>query len=156
MKLDHRLGKRQSEPGTLMLGIISRGRAIEGLHYQRNFLGPHADAGVGDPNSQPDVVDLAGYGNPPARGGELDGIAEEVDKYLFELDRIPLQYRPSRRGSVDGYRDLGRFCRWAQHHEALGEQGARLGRDPFDLQLSRLDLRKIEDFLDRESRCRPL
>jgi len=77
MKLDYCLRKRQSQPGTLMLGVIGRGRAIKRLHYQRDFLGPHADAGVANPNSQRDVVDLFGYGNLTAGGGELDRIAEK-------------------------------------------------------------------------------
>ena len=96
MKLDHRLRKRQSEPGTLMFGIIGRGRAIKRLHYQRYFLGPHADTGVANPNSQRVVVDLTGYGDLPSCVGELDRIAEKVDKYLLELDWIALQFGSSR------------------------------------------------------------
>src|SRR5271166_456474 len=110
-----------------MLGIIGRGRAIKRLHHQRDFLGPHADAGVANPNSQRDVVGLTGYGNLPARGGELDRIAEKIDKHLLELDRITSQYGPSRWDAVDHDLDFGGSRRRAQHHEALSEQGARLG-----------------------------
>src|SRR6516225_3315101 len=149
MKLDHCLRKRQSEPGALMLGIIGRGSTIKRLHYQRDFLGPHADAGVADPNSQESVGNLTGDSNLAARGGELDRIAEKVDKYLFELDRITSQYGPSRWGSGYDHLDLGCFCRWAQHHKTLGEQGAGLGRDTLDLELPRFHLRKIEHFLDQ-------
>ena len=100
MKLDDSLSKRQSESGTLMFAIVGRGRAVKRLHHQRNFLGPHPNTGVADPNSQPDVFGLTGDGNLSARRGKLDRIAENVDKYLFELDRITIQYWPSRWRSI--------------------------------------------------------
>src|SRR5262249_18452041 len=109
----------------------------------------HSDAGVVDSHSEPAIVGLTRYGNLPARGGKFDRIAENVDKNLFELDRITVQFRPSRWRSV--YRDLdfGRFSRRTQHDKAFVEQDIRLGGDPLDLELSRFDFRKIEHVLDQ-------
>src|SRR6516165_9456000 len=149
MKLDHRLGKRQSKPGTLMFAVVSRARAVKRLDHQRNFLGPHADTSVADANSQPRIVELTGDGYPAAGGGELDRIADEVDKYLLEFDRIGFQYRPSRWRSLDEELDLGRLGHRTQHCKALAEQGARLGGDLLDFELSCFDLRKIEHFFDQ-------
>src|SRR5271166_6235222 len=59
------------------------------------------------------------------------------------------QYGPSRWDAVDHDLDFGGSRRRAQHHEALSEQGARLGRDPLDLEFSRFHLRKIEHVLDQ-------
>src|SRR5215469_9265632 len=144
MKLDYRLRKRQSEPGTLMFAVVSRARAVKRLDHQRDFLGPHPDTGVADANLQRGIVKLGGDGYPAGRGGELDRIAEKVHKDLFELDRIALQFGPGRWSPVDDDLDLGRLGHRTQHHKALCEQGARPDRDPLDLKLSCLYLRKIE------------
>src|SRR5215471_10598771 len=122
MKLDHRLREGQSEPGTLMLAVVSRARAVKGLDHQRNFLRSHPDTGVADPNSQPDIVCITEYHNVPPRGGKLNCIAQNINKYLFELDRIAVQYRPTRWRPVHVDLDLGRFRRSAKHHEALIKQ----------------------------------
>src|SRR5262249_11370275 len=111
--------------------------------------GPHSDTSVADQDSQPAIVGRTGYGNLSVCRGKLDRIAENVDKYLLELDRITVQYRPSRWRSFYRDLDLGRFCRRAQHHKALVEQDARLGGDPLDFELSSFDFRQIEHFLDQ-------
>src|SRR5438046_2322706 len=101
MKLCHRFGKRQSQSGARMLGIIGRAGSVERLHDQWDILRLHADPSVADPEPQPRLADLTRNGDLAARRRKLDRVADQVDEYLFELERIGLEDRPGRRVSFD-------------------------------------------------------
>ena len=150
------LAKGSPEPGALMLAVENRIDPVEGLHYERDILGADPYSGVTDANSQRRLIDLARYVYPPPRRREFDRVADQIDKHLFQLDRVAFEHRPGRPGPIDDDLDLGCFCGRSQHRQlsVIKVPGCVGTRSICNLPASTLARSSISS--TSESRCMPL
>src|SRR6185503_1618447 len=95
------------EPRALMLAVENRIDPIKRLQHQRNILGTNAHSGISDADAQTRRLNPARDGNAPARGGEFYAVADQVDEYLLQLDRIGVEHWPGRWVPFDDHLDLG-------------------------------------------------
>lgn len=116
MQFDDRLGKGQTQPSALVIAVQRRADAVKRLHHERDILGVHPDAGVGDANFQLTSAHRARYRDSPLCRRELDGVADQVDENLSELDGIEIDYRPDRWIALDDDFDIGRRRGLTKHH----------------------------------------
>ncbi len=133
-----------------------RGRGVrlgEWLEQPRLLLGPHADPGVDDRETNPPAfrcrgprrIDLEAHA---ARLGELDRVADQVHQDLADPRRIRAHVR--RRLARDGDLEPEPLAGGVLAEQALDlahEIGQR-ERHRLEHQLPRLDLREVEDVVD--------
>src|SRR3954447_13240838 len=101
VQIDDGLRKRQPEPSPLMRAVEHRIYAVERLYHQRDILGPDANSGIPDANTQRGLVDFARYRDAPPCRCELYRVADQIDEHLFQFDRVAFKHRPVRRITVD-------------------------------------------------------
>ena len=85
--------------------------------------------------------------NHTPRLGKLDRIAQVVEQGLGDTGRIPLHHMGQVFAINHQFQTLG-LCPLHDHGADPVDQGSRFEARPFHLQLSRLDLGKIQDVVD--------
>ncbi len=111
-----------------------------------------ADAGVVDPDGDPDVLGAGGCGphlEPDlARGGELDGIAEQVDQDLAQPARVAPHQTWQVGRDLDGKgQTFGRRARGDQGAHPV-DRGSQIELDLVQLQPAGLHPGQVQDIVD--------
>src|SRR6266849_9689287 len=88
MQLDQADGQRQAEASARMLAVPGAGHLAETGHGGLNLGRVHADAAVDDLEMHAVLDDPAAHQYAPARMAELDGVGDEVEQHLLELERV--------------------------------------------------------------------
>ena len=77
-----------------MRAVEHRIHAVERLHHQRDVLGPDANPGIPDANTQRSLVDFARYGDAPPCRRKLNRVADQIDEHLLQFKRVAFEHRP--------------------------------------------------------------
>jgi len=148
--LDEVLAQREAEAGALVAAPRRRVDLREGLEDPPVVAVADADAGVLDfeHDELPEVDGLAAHGDgDAAAGGELEGVADQVDEDLAQAAAVELGDDRGRRGAqlehvAAGARErlqgLGDLARDLLGGEALAPE----------VELGGLDAREVEDVVD--------
>ncbi len=142
----------QAEPGSAELARRRRVRLHESLEDRLVLSRRNADPGVADRKAQarrvpvlPLQVDLD---HDLAKGGELDRIADKVDQHLPQPGRVCHQSVGNVGRHVQHQLKLLFARAHPQRLHQITERVTQIERSGFDLQLSRVDLGEVEDFVD--------
>src|SRR5713101_6946183 len=147
MQLDQADGQRQAEAGAGMLAVPGAGHLAETGHGGLNLGRVHADAAVDDLEMHAVLDDPAAHQYAPARMAELDGVGDEVEQHLLELERIrpdPGQVRGE--FEIDG--DVERSRPLRHEMQDVARHLADLDLVLVELDLAGFELRDVEDVAD--------
>src|SRR6476620_4157971 len=155
VQLCEALGKREPEAGAFGLAQMVTARLTEFLEHERQLVGGDADAGVDDGDLRRDARVAIRYRQQASaqrhaatRGGELDGVREQVDDDLLDLALVghPFAQRVVHFQSEAQVVPAGALAHQCQRVlEQLSEIEAR----QLQFHAAGLNLRQVEDVVDQ-------
>lgn len=141
--------RRYGEPEARPAAFLAVGSCLrELLEYFLPLTGTHPRPGVGDADQQISAF-ICSLDQNPTDGGELDGVADDVEKHLAKPGCIEVHHLRHRRADGDRHLDAFFVRPVGEHLDDALDQLARRGGNGTGRQPAGLERRKVEQIVDK-------